>query len=186
MVGLHALWLPIVLSAVIVFVVSSIIHTVLPWHKGDFRTLPDEERARSAIGPLAIPPGDYMIPRPSSMADMRTPEFMEKMNKGPVLIMTVYPAGRMSMGSSLVMWFVYSIVISTFAGYVAGRALGPGADYLNVFRFVGATAFLGYSGALVQASIWFRRSWGTTIRSMLDGLLYGLLTAGTFGWLWPH
>jgi hypothetical protein len=77
-------------------------------------------------------------------------------------------------------------VVSVFAAYITGRALGPGANYLEVFRFAGTTSFLGYSMALLQTSIWYKRNWGTTIRVMIDGLLYGLLTAGTFGWLWPR
>ncbi len=71
-------------------------------------------------------------------------------------------------------------------GSSRGRALGPGANYLHVFRFAGATAFLGYAGALSQMSIWYRRAWSLTIKSSFDGLIYGLLTAGTFGWLWPR
>jgi hypothetical protein len=55
-----------------------------------------------------------------------------------------------------------------------------------VFRFAGATAFLGYSMALVQHSIWYKRNWTTTLRSMFDGLIFACLTAGTFGWLWPR
>jgi hypothetical protein len=82
--------------------------------------------------------------------------------------------------------FLYSVVVSLFAAYIGGRALGPGAPYLAVFRFVGASAFMGYSLGLLQNSIWYRRNWGTTLKSVFDGLLYGLFTAGTFGWLWPR
>jgi len=92
----------------------------------------------------------------------------------------------MRMGKSLVLWFLYSVVVSVFAAYVAGRALGPGAQYLQVFRFAGCTAFTAYSLALVQPSIWYGRNWGTTVKSMFDGLVYACLTAGTFGWLWPR
>ena len=46
MVSISALWLPILLSAVIVFVASSIIHMVLPVHRGDYRKLPEEDRVR--------------------------------------------------------------------------------------------------------------------------------------------
>jgi hypothetical protein len=55
-----------------------------------------------------------------------------------------------------------------------------------VFRLVGTAAFMGYSLALLQHSIWYKRNWGTTLKSVFDGLLYGLLTAGVFGWLWPR
>ena len=185
MVGLHQLWLPILLSAVVVFVASSLIHMFTPWHKGDYGKVPNEDRAQETLRSLAIPPGDYMLPRPSSMEEMRSPAFGEKMKAGPVVMMTVMPTGSTGMGKQLVQWFVYCIVVNLFAGYVAGRALPPGTDYLQVFRFVGATAFLGYAGALWQQSIWYRRSWGTTMRSTIDGLIFAGLVAGTFGWLWP-
>jgi hypothetical protein len=186
MTGLLALWLPILLSAVIVFVVSSVIHMVLPWHKSDYPKLANEDKLLDALRPLAIPPGDYMIPRPATRKDMGTPEFAEKMKKGPVVIMTVIPNGPIAMGGKLVQWFLYAAVVSVFAAYVTGRALPPGTAYLQVFRFIGATAFMGYSVALWQISIWYHRAWSTTIKSTVDGLIYALLTAGTFGWLWPR
>jgi hypothetical protein len=186
MTGLDSLWLPILLSSVIVFVVSSIIHTAIPWHRSDYPQVPKEDEVRDALRPLGIPPGDYMIPRPKSMQDMRSSEFTKKMEQGPVVVMTVMPNGPSSMGKPLLLWFLYSVGIGVFSGYIAGRALPVGAHYLAVFRFVGAAAFLAYSGALCQMSIWYRRSWLTTIKSTLDGLLYALLTAGTFGWLWPR
>jgi len=186
MTGLSQLWLPIVLSAVIVFVVSSIIHMVLPWHKNDFPSMLKEDEFRRAVGPLAIPPGDYMVPRPSSMQELRSPAFMEKLKQGPVVMLTVMPNAYAGMGKNLVQWFIYSLVVSLFAAYIAGRALGPGTVYLQVFRFVGATAFIGYTLALWQMSIWYRRSWSLTIKSTIDGLIYALMTAGTFGWLWPR
>ncbi len=185
MTGLTSLWVPILVSAVFVFVASSILHMVTPWHKGDYRALPDEAKVLEAFRAWGVPPGDYMAPRPSSQADMRSPAFKEKMQKGPVLILTVIPGGG-SMASSLAMWFVYTLAIGVFAAYIAGRALPPGAHYLQVFRFAGATAFLGYSAALWQSSIWYKRSWLTTFKLTVDGLLFGMLTAGTFGWLWPR
>jgi len=186
MTGLTLLWLPILASAVIVFVVSSIVHTVLPWHKSDYPKMPNEDKVMDALRPLAIPAGDYMVPRPSTRADMRSPEFIDKMKKGPVMVVTVMPGGPISMGKNLVQWFVYCAVVGVFAAYVAGRALPIGAHYLHVFRFVGTTAFMGYSLGLWQMSIWYRRSWITTIKATVDGLIYALLTAGTFGWLWPR
>jgi hypothetical protein len=186
MIGLHSLWLPILLSAAGVFVVSSLIHMVLPWHKGDYPRLPDEDKFREALRPLNLPPGDYMVPRPSSREDMRSPQFAEKMKQGPVVVLTVLPNGPVAMGKNLAQWFLYSVVVSVFAGYVAGRALPFGADYRHVFRFVGATAFIGYAVALWQMCIWYGRGWGLTLKSTVDGFLYALLTAGMFGWLWPR
>ncbi len=186
MTGLSVLWLPILLSAVIVFVASSLIHMATPWHKSDYPQVPNEDRVMDALRPLAIPPGDYMIPRPSSREEMRSPQFAEKFKRGPVVVLTVMPPGPMTMSKSLVLWFFYCAVVGVFAAYVAGRALQPGAPYLQVFRFAGATAFIGYSLALWQMSIWYRRAWSTTAKATVDGLIYALLTAGTFGWLWPR
>jgi hypothetical protein len=186
MVGITSLILPILLSAVIVFVASSIIHMALPWHKNDYPRVPNEDALRAALRPLAIPPGDYLVPRPSGREELQSPQFAAKVQEGPNLVMTVLPNGPWSMARNLGLWFVYLVVVSVFAAYVAGRALPPGTVYLQVFRFVGTTAFLGYAAALWQMSIWYRRSWAITIKSTIDGLIYALLTAGTFGWLWPR
>jgi hypothetical protein len=117
---------------------------------------------------------------------MRSPAFAEKVKRGPVMLLTVMPNAVPSMTRNLVLWFVYVIVIGFFAGYVASRTLPPGADYLRVFQLVGATAFIGYAAALWQMSIWYSRAWSMTIKSTVDGLIYALLTGGTFGWLWPR
>jgi hypothetical protein len=186
MVPVTSLWLPILLSAVLVFLVSSVIHMMTPWHKGDVRGLPREADALAALGPLKIPPGDYAMPFAGSMAAMKTPEFEAKLKEGPVVFMTVRPSGSASITGSLVQWFLYSILVSVFAGYLAGAALPSGAPYLKVFQIAGTTAFAGYSLALLQNSIWWKRNWGMTLRSVVDGLVYGCVTAGTFGWLWPR
>lgn len=186
MVGLDMLWLPILLSAVVVFIVSSVIHMMPLWHKNDYPKVQNEDKVMEALRPLDIPPGDYMVPRASGSQEMRSPEFTEKLKKGPVLMMTVWPNGPMSMTNSLVLWFLYTVVVSFFAAYIAGRALSVGAEYLHVFRFAGTTAFIGYSAALWQQSIWYRRPWSMTIKMTFDGLIYALLTAGLFGWLWPR
>ncbi|MEO8193789.1 MAG: hypothetical protein ABI681_08050 [Gemmatimonadales bacterium] len=186
MTGLVQLWLPILLSAVLVFVVSSIIHMASPWHKNDYPRLPDEDSFRAALGPLDIPPGDYMVPRPLSRDDMKSGEFTDKVMKGPNVIMTVLPNAMWSMGRNMSLWFLYLVIVGIFAGYIAGRALPPGTEYMEVFRFTGTVAFLCYSAALWQMSIWYRRAWNITIKATIDGLIYGLLTAGVFGWLWPR
>ena len=186
MVPVMSLGIPILVSAVIVFVASSVIHMVLPFHRNDLQKLPKEDEVMDALRRFNIPPGDYAVPHAGSPEGMKKPEFVEKMKKGPIVFMTIAPGGPPSIGTSLLLWFLYSVVVSFFAAYIASRALGPGANYLAVFRFVGSSAFMGYSLALLQNSIWYKRNWGTTLKSTLDGLVYGLLTAGTFGWLWPH
>jgi len=185
-VAVTSLWLPILVSAVIVFVASSLIHMFIGWHKNDFPQLPGEDRVIDSLRPLAIPRGDYLVPRPSGRQDLRSPAFLEKLNKGPVLVMTVLPNGPVPMGRNLVQWFIYSVIVGVFCAYVAGHALGPGADYLRVFQIAGTVAFVGYALALWQMSIWYGRSWRLTVKATIDGLIYALLTAGTLGWLWPR
>jgi hypothetical protein len=185
MVPLSWLWLPILLSAVIVFVASSVIHMMLPFHKSDYRRLPSEDEVMDALRKFAIPPGDYLVPCAGGMKEVGSPAFKEKMTKGPVAIMTVRRNGPPTMTKELVMWFVYCVVVGIFAAYIAGRALGPGAPYRAAFRFAGCVAFVGYGLALWQHTIWYGRDWKSTLKSTFDGLIYGLLTGGVFGWLWP-
>ena len=186
MVSIMSLWLPILVSAVIVFILSSIIHMVTPFHKGDLKALPREDDVMNALRAFAIPPGDYGMPRAGSMEQMKSAAFLDKMRKGPVAFMTFRAPGPFSMNSTLVLWFIYSIVISFFAAYIGSVTLAPGTPYLKVFQIVGCVAFIGYALALPQGSIWWGKNWGSTIRTMIDGLIYGLMTGGTFGWLWPR
>jgi len=185
--AIYSLWLPILVSAVAVYIVSTVIHMLLwPWHKDDFARLPDEDRAMDALRPLAIPPGDYMVPKPETMDEMKSQAFQQKRARGPVAIMTVLPGGAFSMGKPLALWFVFCLVVSFFAAYVAGSALAPGTIYLKVFQVAGTTAFVAYTFAIWPISIWYGRKWSATIRSTIDGLIYALVTAGIFGWLWPR
>lgn len=186
MVPILALWLPIVVAAVIVFIASSILHMALPYHRSDYRGLPNEADVAEAMRKAGVQPGDYMMPYCTSMSAVKEPANMEKFVKGPIAVITVMRSGAPSMGPQLAQWFVYCLVVSVFAAYIAGRALEPGAHYLAVFRFAGATAFIGYSLALWQDSIWYKKQVSTTIKNTFDGLIYGLLTGGAFGWLWPR
>jgi len=186
MVPVLSLWLPILLSAVFVFLVSAFFHMVLPYHQQDFRKLAKEDDFLASMRSLAVAPGDYVAPCGGSMKAMKDPAFVAKWKQGPIVFLTVMRPEQANMGASLAGWFVYSLVISVFAAYIAGRALAPGTHYLQVFRFAGATAFLGYAAALWQNTIWYKRALSTTLKSTFDGLVYGLVTAGTFGWLWPR
>ena len=185
MVSLLSLWLPILLGAVLVFIVSSIIHVVLKYHENDFAGVPNEEQVAAVLRPLAIPPGEYMIPKPATPKDRNTPQYQGKLTQGPVLAMTVWPNETFKMGRSLAEWFAYCVVVGVFVAYVASRTVPPGTEYLQVFRVTGTVAFMAYGLGLPQASIWFRRRWSTTLKSLFDALIYGLMTAGAFGWLWP-
>ncbi len=69
--------------------------------------------------------------------------------------------------------------------YIGAVTLDPGTEYLKVFQVIGTAAILAYAAAHVPRSIWFQRPWANTFKEVFDGVLYGLLTAGVFGWLWP-
>ena len=185
MVTVPELWLPILLSAIVVFVASSILHMLLPYHRTDIARLPAEDDVLAAIRRTATPPGEYALPY-ATMKEMKSPEYVEKRSAGPVAIMTVLPGGPPTMGKALAGWFVYSLIVSVFAGYVAARALGEGpVEYLEAFRFAGTTAFAGYGLGIWQQSIWWGRPWTTTAKSTFDALIYALLTGGVIAALWP-
>jgi len=186
MVSLLSLWLPIVVAAVAVFIASSIMHMALPWHNSDVCRVPKEDEVRDALRKLAIPPGDYGVPHAGSMKEGSSPEFVAKLNQGPVLFMSVAKNGPPAMARSFVLWFLYLLVVAKLAAYAACLTLPAGAAFLPVFRLTAVVAVAGYSLALLQRPIWYGGSWWATIKSMIDGLVYGLLTAVIFGWLWPR
>jgi hypothetical protein len=185
MVSLASLWLPIVVAALGVFIASSIIHMATPWHQSDFASVPDQARAMAALRSFNLQPGDYVLPRPGNRQEMSSAEFTELAKQGPMVTMTVLP-GQVVIAKNLVLWFVYCIVVALCAAYIAGAALPPGAAAKKVFQFAGATAFFGFALGLWQQTIWYNRSWVTTLKSNIDGLIYALVTAGVFAWLWPR
>jgi len=184
MTAIAALWLPIIVSAVIVFIASSIIHMTKLWHRGELPAPPDADRLQDAMRPFGLQPGEYMLPRSKDMKDCNSPEFIEKLKRGPVVLMTVIANGPMSMSKPLVQWFIYTVAVSILVAYLAGATLPGDATYLAVFRVAGTAAFFAYAVGLWQQSIWYNRPWSTTLKLTLDGLIYGLLTGGVFGWLW--
>lgn len=185
MVYLAELWLPIVLSAVGAFAVSSLAHMVLGYHKSDYAGLPGEANIGAAIRSANVKPGDYVMPYCADMKEMSSPEMQEKFKQGPVAFLTVLPNGPINMGKSLGQWFVLCLVVAIAVAYVTGRTLPAGSEYLAVFRIAGTTAFLSHAMAHPAASIWKGEKWSSTFKHMFDGLLYGLVTGGVFGWLWP-
>jgi hypothetical protein len=182
---LAALWLPIVLSAVIVFVASSILHMVLKYHQSDCSTLPDEDKLLGTLRAAGVKPGYYIFPY-TTHKEMNSPAMMEKFKQGPIGILTVRPNGPPAMGKYLGSWFAYCLVIGFFTAYVTWHTVAQGAHYPVVFRVAGAAAFMAYGIGPLANSIWKGQPWGMTIKEAFDGLIYGLLTGGTFGWLWPR
>ena len=185
MVLLASLWLPIVLSAVIVFIASSIMHMVLPYHKRDYSQLPNEDAVRATLRAANLKRGLYVMPY-CTHQNMKSPETMAKYKEGPVGFITILPSGPPSLPKFLIQWFIYCLVIGFFVAYLAAHTIAPGTNYLEVFRVVGTAAFLAYGLGLVTNGIWKGQLWSNTFKEIFDGLVYALLTAGTFGWLWPR
>lgn len=185
MVVIGSLWFPIVASSIAVFVVSSVIHMFLTYHQSDYQALPEEARAMDALRPLAIPPGEYILPYAKSNEERRSPEYTAKLRQGPVALLTVWPSGPLAMGPALIQWFLYTLMVGGTVAYVLSRFVAPGEPYLRVFQLAGTVAFAAYAMALWQNAIWLRSSWKATLKSTFDGLVYALVTAGVFGWRWP-
>ena len=186
MVHLGSLWLPILLASVLVFFVSFLVHMVLKYHKSDYSQLPNEDAVRAAIRSGNPAPAQYIIPYCSDPKKMREPEMQKKYTEGPIAVLNLLRPGMPVMGKMLGQWFALILVVSLVIAYVASHALPPGARYMDVFRVVGATGFLAYAAGAIIPSIWMGKPWRITWKEVFDGLLYGLVTAGTFGWLWPR
>lgn len=185
-IPITALWLPILVASVLVFVVSAIIHMFLPYHRSDFEGVPQEDAVMNALRPFDIPPGDYVVPHAGSPDRMRSDDFRGRVERGPRAFITVVgPETFFNMGPQLLQWFAYTLLVGILVAYVSGRTLASGADYLDVHRLAGTVAFASYSMGLMQRSIWYNQKWSATLKSMFDGLVYAALTGGVFGWLWP-
>ncbi|MCC6782432.1 MAG: hypothetical protein IT457_06285 [Planctomycetes bacterium] len=179
------LWLPILVSAIAVFFASSVIHMVLPIHKSDYRGVPNEAAFLEALRAAKVPSGEFMFPICSSMKDMSNPEYLEKLKRGPVGSILIRPSGDFSMGKSLGQWFVFCVVIGFFVAYIASIGTPRGAASGDVFRITGAIAILGHAFGNVTNSIWKGVSWTITAKFVFDGVVYALVTAACFAWLWP-
>ena len=153
MVTLAQLWLPVVLSAVVVFVGSSILHMVLKYHRSDYRSMPGEDEVAAALRKQQLGPGTYFLPHCVDPKDLSKPEVKEKFERGPVGMVTIMPSGPPSMAKPMASWVLYCLVMSLLVAYLTGRTVGPGAEYLTVFRVAGTAAFLGYAGAVGAESI---------------------------------
>lgn len=175
------LWVPIVGSAVAMFVASFVIWAVLKYHNSDYSGTSNEESVRAALKGSA--PGFYLVPFCLDPAEAKKPEMVQKLDEGPLAYITVAQNGTPNMGKSMLQMFVYFLLVGVICAYVVSRTVAPNADYLEVFRIAGTVAFIANSFALIPESIWFARPWSMTAKNFIDALIYALLTAGIFGWL---
>ena len=183
---LVGLWLPILVSSVLVFVASSLIWNVLGAHKWHILGLPDEAAARDTLAKQSVAPGMYTIPYTSSPAAMKDPAFQDKLVKGPVAVITIRKPGMPNMGSFLGCWFLYMLFVSYLVAFVCGHTLHVSAPFLQVFEIAAVVAFAGYSCAQIPNAIWWGRPWKSAFKEVADGVVYALLTGAAFAWLWPR
>ncbi len=166
MITIPTLWLPILLSTVVVFLASMIVWPTL--HRSDYKGLPDEESAIKAFNPQDLQPGMYNIPNIPGRADLKKSGVIKKFQEGPVAFLTVLPKGIPAMGKSLLLSFVYYLVIGIFVAYIASRTLSAGAEYLTIFRLTGTVAWLAYGVAVIPEVIWFGHPWSAMGKTLID------------------
>ena len=157
---------------------------VFKYHNKEFRRLPDEDSTLESLRQAGVTQGLYHFPHCASMKEMGDPDMLEKMERGPVGFLTVMPSGPPAMPKFLTLWFLYTLLVGVFVAYISGRTLGPDAEYLAVFRLTGTIAFMTYGLSQMVDSIWKGTPWSVTAKGIFDGLVYALVTAGAFGWLW--
>ena len=179
------LWKPILLSGFAVFMMSAIVWTALPHHKKEFAALPDEDAVLKALRAGNPAPGLYNLPHMESQAEMNSPEGKAKLGAGRTALITVMPGGMPPMGPMMAKSFVANVIVAIFVAYVGWHTLPMGTEYLQVFRITGTVTFMAYALATIPESIWFGRPWSAYLLGAFDALLYALIAAGIFGWLWP-
>ena len=180
------LWLPILLSGVLVFVASSVIHMVIKYHNVDYQKLANEVDVRAALRIGGVLPGQYVFPHCTDPKEAQSPEVAARFAEGPVGLMWIKPNGFPALGKMLGTWIAYCIGIAFLTAYVATIVLPKGAPAMTVLRALSAVAFLGFAGAKPADTIWKGKPRSCLAKDMVDGLVYALVTGAVFAWLWPR
>jgi hypothetical protein len=177
--------MPVCVSTVAVFVVSSILHMLLTYHRANYRRLPDEAAVAEAMRKHPASPGLYAVPYCVDPKEMKDPAVLERYEKGPVALIAVMKNGTPAMGKHLVQWLVLAFLVSFTAAYIARQTLAPGADGLQVLRITGAVAFAAYGYGYFTDAIWYGMPWSNAVRGLIDSFLYAFTTGLVFRFLWP-
>ncbi len=183
-VALTELWLPILLSAVGVFVASSLLWMVIPIHKKDYKQLPDEDGFMNAVRAQGAGPGLYFFPYCKQGPEMKEPAFLEKMKAGPWGTLIVFGAAP-NMGKTLPLWFVNNIILAVIAAHVATLAAGAGASFMTVFAPVAAATLLAYGGSTLTNILWKGEPVSNSLRCLFDAAVYAAVVGSIFGAMWP-
>ena len=180
-----SLWLPVLVSAVAVWIASAVAHMALPHHKSDFSKLPNEDGVADALRKLSLPPGQYLLPFMNDMKQMKDPAYIKRLEVGPLAMIRIRKNGVPRMGGQLFGYFIYCFVVSFVTGYIARHTMHAGESFHQVFRMTGTVAIAAYTLANIPDSIWMWRPWSATWKNVCDSIVYGILTAATFAMLWP-
>ena len=184
--ALLSLWLPILLSAVVVFVISSLVHMVLKWHASDYSALANEDAVRDAIRAGNPAPGRYVVPHCTDMKDMGSEAMLKKYQEGPVGHVTLLPNGAPNMGKYLGQWFLWSLAIAVVAAYLTTQLFGLDHGHARAAaKLVFAVSFIAHGFGTVSESIWGGRPWSQSAKYLLDAALYAGGSGLVFYWLWP-
>jgi hypothetical protein len=186
MVSLTQLWLPILAAAIGGFVASSLIHMVLKWHNSDYKRLPNEEEVRAALKPVATAPAMYFIPHMMDHKEIAKPENSRKFEEGPIGMITILAPGKPKMGPNMVKWLLLNIFVAAVAAYLASKTVPAGASFLAVCRPVSIVAFMSFAVGSLSDAIWFGKSGSTVAKDVMDSVIYAVVMACIFAWLWPH
>jgi hypothetical protein len=184
MTFLAVLWLPVVLSAVLAFVVSAASHMVLPWRRGEWGRIAAAEPLQAAL--RGLEPGQYMFPASPEPRDQMKREWLERWAAGPAGWITIASPGPINMGRNMGLSVVAYLAVSSLVAYVAWAALGPAPGGATILRVVTTVAFLAYGVGTVFHSIWYHRPWRVWVSDAVDALVLALITGAVFVRFWPR
>ena len=179
------LWLPILLSAAVVWIVSTIFGMPFLHHKNDFIGLPDEDAFMDSLRKSGIKPGNYLFPDFRSPAAMKSEKVSKALEAGPVGHLSVWQP-PLTMGGKLAATFIVYLVVSLLIAYLASVTLPKTAEFAKVFQVVGTAGILAYSFSFIPNAIWFGAYKRTIVASIIDGIVCGAITGAIFAWRWPH
>lgn len=170
--------LPIILSAVALFLASFSIRMGTPLHDGDYAKLPNEQEVMQAAE--QIPGGRYVFPW-ASRAEYGSEEFLQRYVEGPRGMMVVYDE-PMNFPATLGLTFVFYLVAGMFVAYLAYKAIPVGAAFAEVFKFTAIAAIAIHGLGWLPQLIWYGDI--ALVPTMIDCVVFALLTGVVFGLLW--
>ncbi|MCC6425806.1 MAG: hypothetical protein IT435_03190 [Phycisphaerales bacterium] len=179
-----ALWLPILVSAVAVWIASAIVWMAMPHHKKDYIELPDEKGFTAFLKSQNIPAGVYGFPDCKTPEKRNSPEMKEAWQHGPMGMLYVWKT-PMSMGGKMFATFLVFLCASAGIGYLASIAITGSPEGMHVFRIVATAGTLTYCFSFIPNMIWFGAYRRTIVANIVDGIAYGVITGLVFMWMWP-